>query len=60
MTDKQIMDMVEHAMMIGRKEAYTDMFRIVSDMDLKDGNDSLKKLVDITFEKALHAVKEEA
>lgn len=58
MTDKQIIDKVEHAMMLGRKEAYTDIYRIVADMYREDNNDNLKKLVDITFEKALHAVKE--
>lgn len=59
MTNRQIMDSVEHAMIIGRKEAYIDMFRIVSDMYREDNNDNLKKLVDITFEKALNVFKEE-
>lgn len=60
MTDRQIMDSVEHAMMIGRKQAYIEMFSIVSDMWREDNNnDNLKKLVDITFEKASLAVKEE-
>lgn len=54
MLDNEIMEFVERAKGIGRREAYADMFKIASDMYMKDGNDSIKKLIDIIFEKAIN------
>ena len=51
MTDKQISDLVENAMMLGRKEAYVDMYRIICDMDLEDGYGNYKKILDIIYER---------
>lgn len=59
MTDKQISEVVEKAMMLGRKEAYLKMFHIVSDMYLEDDNDSLKKLLNILHEKVIYGDQEE-
>lgn len=59
MTDKQISEVVEKAMILGRKEAYIKMIHIVSDMNLEDDNDNLKKLLNILHEKVLYGDREE-
>lgn len=59
MTDKQISEVVEKAMMIGRREAYVKMLHIVSDMNLEEDNKSLRKLLDILHEKLLYGDQEE-
>lgn len=58
MTDKQILEEVDKAMKLGRKEAYADVFCIVSNMYVTDGSKSLGKLLNILHEKFLSTGKE--
>lgn len=51
MTDKQISELVEKAMMLGRKEAYVEMYSIICDMDLEDGNGNFRNLLNIIYER---------
>ena len=55
MTDKQIIEEIEKAKILGKKEAYMDMFLIVSDMRVTDSNENLNKLLNILHSKALSA-----
>ena len=55
MTEKQLLEEVDKAMKLGRKEAYMDMFLIVSDMRVKDNNENLNKLLNILHSKVLSA-----
>lgn len=59
MTDKEIMEIVEKAQMLGRTEAYVHMFHIVTDMILTDDNENLKKLLSIITHKVFHVESEE-
>ena len=53
MTDKQIIKEIDKAMKLGRKEAYVDIFCIVSDMSATNYNESLEKLLNILHGKVL-------
>lgn len=55
MNDKQILEEVDRAKKLGRKEAYVDMFCIVSDMSVTDSSESLAKLLNILHGKVLSA-----
>lgn len=46
---------VDKAMKLGRKEAYVDMFCIVSDMKVTDSSESLEKLLNILHRKVIYA-----
>ena len=46
---------VDKAMKLGRKEAYVDMFCIVSNMSATDSNENLNKLLNILHRKVLSA-----
>ena len=51
MTNEQIIKEVDKAIRLGRKEAYADMFCIVSNMYVTDGSESLGKLLNLLREK---------
>lgn len=53
MTDKQIIKEIDKAMKLGRKEAYADIYCIVSNMRVTDHNESLEKLLNILHGKVL-------
>lgn len=53
MTDKQIIEEIEKGIRLGRKEAYSDIFCIVSNMYGKDGSKSLGELLNILHRKVL-------
>lgn len=47
MTNNQILEEIDKAMKIGKKEAYMDIYVIVSNMYTKDRSENLKKLLNI-------------
>lgn len=51
MTNEQIIKEINKAMELGRKEAYADMYCIVSNMSATDSNENLNKLLNILHEK---------
>lgn len=53
MTNNQIIKEIDKAMKLGRKEAYVDIFCIVSEMYATDGSESLGKLLNILHRKVL-------
>lgn len=55
MTNEQIIKEINKAIRLGRKEAYVDMFCIVSNMYVTDGSESLEKLLNILHKKVLSA-----
>ena len=55
MTNDQIIKEIDKAMELGRKEAYADMFCIVSNMYVTDGSECLGKLLNILHKKVLSA-----
>lgn len=50
MTNNQIIEEIDKAMNLGKKEAYTDIYEIVSNMYVKDRSESLKRLLNILHE----------
>ena len=55
MTNEQIIKEINKAMELGRKEAYVDVFCIVSNMSVTDSSESLEKLLNILHGKVLSA-----
>ena len=53
MTNNQIIKEIDKAMKLGRKEAYVDIFCIVSKMYATDGSESIGKLLNILHRKVL-------
>lgn len=51
MTNNQIIEEIDKAMELGRKEAYTDIYSIVSNMYITDRSESLKNLLNTLHEK---------
>lgn len=51
MTNNQIIEEIDKAMELGRKEAYTDIYSIVSNMYVTDRSESLKKLLSVLHDK---------
>lgn len=51
MTDKQIIEEIEKGIRLGRKEAYVDIYCIVSVMYGKDGSKNLSELLNILHKK---------
>ena len=45
MTNEQIVKEIDKAMELGRKEAYTDIYCIVSNMSATDSNENLNELL---------------
>lgn len=59
MTNEQIIEKIDKAMELGKKEAYADIFCIVSGMNVTDSSESLKILLNILHGKVSSAGSEE-
>lgn len=57
MTNNQIIEEIDKAMELGRKEAYTDIYSIVSNMYITDHSESLKNLLNTLHEKLTTGTK---